>query len=95
MHQCMCILCALGQLKLAYHAYLLYFCMNLTWIYHLCACLQPYGMTTGHGDYPSLFGPDSEDEHSSDTGSDGEDRARPSLLPLDVSVHTSLCHFSG
>jgi len=46
-------------------------------------------MTTG--DYPSLFGPDSEDEHSSDTGSDAEDKAKPSLLPLDVSMHTSLC----
>ena len=38
--------------------------------------------------YPSLFAPDSEDELSSDSGSDAEGQTRPSLLPLDVSMHT-------
>ena len=38
--------------------------------------------------YPSLFAPDSEDELSSDSGSDAEGQTRPSLLPLDVSTHT-------
>ena len=35
--------------------------------------------------YPSLFGADSDEECLSDSASDSEDQARPSLLPLSVS----------
>ena len=45
--------------------------------------------------YPSLFAPDSEDELSSDSGSDAEGQTRPSLLPLNVSMHTHTLLFPG
>ena len=37
--------------------------------------------------FPSLFDPDSDDQFSSESDSDGEEQARPSFLPLDVSPH--------
>ena len=36
--------------------------------------------------YPSLFAPDSDEEFSSDSESGKEEQARPSLLPLEVSL---------
>ncbi len=46
--------------------------------------VQPSRGTRPCGGNPSLFAADSEEDYFSDSGSDGEGQAPPSLLPLDV-----------